>query len=499
MRVIAALKDKAKQRYFLAPNIQKIQENPFTEGMKFMPFDLNTVFLEKYDFYKFIRKNQEEKSKALLSLIKKYHNRKTLIYAGTHTEISNLSTLLLADTPPQEVSPVLQQFMQWLSKNYLPTWVLPKLVSRATGIHNGRLHRSLTQIQVKLFEEENGLMRLISTTSIVEGVNTSAENIIIWKNKKGIRNLDDFTYKNIIGRGGRMFKHFVGKIYLLEEPPPAESQTLELNIDEDTLINFDDMAEQILTPEQIRKLKATQEEIQNVIGAECYNEIFESNNLQNSEFSLFKSIAQDMKIKAHEWNGLRYLNSNNPEDWGWLLMKILRFQGGAWGEKYSIFVEFVKILSTNWESTIPEMLEKTASLNIDIDKFFELERIVSFKLSSLLRDINIMQKSILKHLSVDLSPIIHRVSYAFLPPIVYQLEEYGLPRMISRKIHNAGIINLENSETNLHTVLNNFRDIEAKEIKNSVPLFDEFDKYVLDYFFDGIRLNASASILKNEL
>ncbi|MBF4269431.1 hypothetical protein EAY71_21425, partial [Vibrio anguillarum] len=95
------------------------------------------------------------------------------------------------------------------------------------------MHRSLTQIQVRLFEEPEGLTNLVSTSSIIEGVNTSAENVIIWKNKNGKSKLNDFTYKNIIGRGGRMFKHFIGQIYILDKPPQAGDTQLTLDLPEE--------------------------------------------------------------------------------------------------------------------------------------------------------------------------------------------------------------------------------------------------------------------------
>src|SRR5206468_777976 len=116
--------------------------------------------------------------------------------------------------------PLLSQFLEWLTKNYDTNWELTNLIRKGAGIHNGQLHRSLAQIQIKVFEEKEGLDNIITTSSIIEGVNTSAENVIIWRNKRsgGNAKLDSFTYKNIIGRGGRMFKYFIGKIYLLESP-----------------------------------------------------------------------------------------------------------------------------------------------------------------------------------------------------------------------------------------------------------------------------------------
>lgn len=498
LRAIAHLKKVAGQRYFLAPNIEAIHDNPFTGGMEFIPFDLNTVFLEKHNWYKKIGKDKGKKTEIFLKLINKLDNRKTLVYAGTYPEITAISTLLLADSRLANVSDILQKFISWLEKNYDSAWTLPKLIARKTGLHNARLHRPLTQIQVKLFEEENGLSRLVSTTSIVEGVNTSAENIVLWKNKKGNRNLDDFTYRNIIGRGGRMFRHFVGKIYILEQPPQETEQTLDLNIDDGALISFDDVAVECLTMEQIKKLKASQEELRDVIGADSYKEIFEQNTLQSSEMSLFKTIAVDMKNNSNTWNGLNYLNSTNPDDWVFLLNRIIGFQAGAWGIRHGSFVDFIKILSCNWITTITELLDRASSANIDTDKFFELERNVAVKLSPLLQDVNVIQKAVLRHLSVDLAPMIKKISYAFLPPVVYQLEEYGLPRMISRKIHDARVINFEDNKLTLHDTLNKFRIIGRDNLFKQVLELDDFDRYIIDYFYDGISLSEVMQNVANE-
>ncbi|WP_338731539.1 DEAD/DEAH box helicase [Mangrovimonas cancribranchiae] len=51
VKAILKLGKVAKQRYFLAPNISHLKENPFTIGMEFFSLDFNTVFLEKHDFH----------------------------------------------------------------------------------------------------------------------------------------------------------------------------------------------------------------------------------------------------------------------------------------------------------------------------------------------------------------------------------------------------------------------------------------------------------------
>jgi len=99
-------------------------------------------------------------------------------------------------------------------------------------------------------------------------------------------------------------------------------------------------------------------------------------------------------------------------------------------------------------------------------------------------DINILQKEILNN-DTDVSLFISKISHAFLPSVVYQLEEYGLPRMVSRKLHKNNIINFLDEGLTIHKVVENFHQI-GRESLLSQSFFDSFDKYIIEYFYDGI-------------
>jgi len=493
IKAILKLGKVAKQKYFLAPNISTLGENPFTEGMEFLPLEFNTVFLEQHKLYEEIKGDEQLKSNILLDILRK-KKTKTLIYAGTYSNINSVSTLLLTNYPISN-KPLLEEFSSWLSTNYGANWILTNLVRRGTGIHNGRLHRSLSQIQVKLFEEkEQGLENIISTSSIIEGVNTSAENVILWMNKNGTSRLNDFTYRNIMGRSGRMFKHFIGKIYILDSPPKEEKTQLDLPFPEEILGDLDkDNFKQELTKEQVAKIILYEEEMSGIVGAEVYEKLKSENVFQSSNSDLIKSIAIDLSANPHEWNGLGYLNSPNVNNWDRLLYKIINFERSGWDDRYTNIVEFTKILRMNWFRSIPHMLRKLEKYDIGIDEFFKLERKVCFKLGSLLMDVNNLQKEILKNRNYDISRFVNHVSHAFLPTVVFQLEEFGLPRMISKKIHFNGVLEFYNLEANttlpLHDALDDLKLIGAEAIKKKCKLVG-FENYIVDYFFDGIDIES---------
>ncbi|MFC4163385.1 DEAD/DEAH box helicase [Epilithonimonas zeae] len=486
IKAIIKLGDKASQRYFLAPNISSLEENPFTKEMEFIKLDFNTVFLEVNELYQNIGRDEQKKTQLLIDILKS-KDTKSLIYAGTYSNIDTLSNIVNTHFEEKNVE-LLTNFANWLTKNYSYNWSLTNTVKRGTGVHNGRLHRSLSQIQVKLFEEKNGLNNIISTSSIIEGVNTSAENVILWMNKNGRSGLNDFTYRNIIGRGGRMFKHFIGKIFILDKPPTSEQTLLSLPFPEEILGDLDSVKNSdILTKEQVAKIQYYQEEMSGLLGIDVYKRLKEESVFQSSDSELVKEIAIDMSTNPHNWYGLSYLNSAKRDNWDSSIYRIINLKPGHWETKSSTFVAFIKILSNNWFKSIPELLKMLEPYDVGIDDFFKLERNVSFKFSSLVKDVNTLQKEILKDKNYDISRFVSWTSHAFLPSVVFQLEEYGLPRMISKKIHNSKLIDFYDSNLTIHKTIEILNEIGINTICKTVKL-DEFDIYILEYFYDGIKI-----------
>lgn len=123
----------------------------------------------------------------MLDILRK-HKTKTLVYAGSYDNINTISKLLTNNMPNKE-NDLLNNFYDWLRINYGESFSLCNLSRIGVGVHNGRMHRSLSQIQVKLFELRNGIDTIVSTSSIIEGVNTQAEQVVVWSNKMVIANL----------------------------------------------------------------------------------------------------------------------------------------------------------------------------------------------------------------------------------------------------------------------------------------------------------------------
>ena len=68
---------------------------------------------------------------------------------------------------------------------------------------------------------------MFCTSTLIEGVNTAAKNVVLFDKKKGPKVIDYFDYKNIAGRSGRMNRHYIGNVYRFH-PEPTQ---LELDVD----------------------------------------------------------------------------------------------------------------------------------------------------------------------------------------------------------------------------------------------------------------------------
>lgn len=483
IKAILKLSKKAVQRYYLAPNIKKISDNAFTRDMDFIDLlDFNTVYLAINEAYKELD-SDTQKGKKLVELIS-VGNQKSLVYAGTYSEIQKITDLLIQELPIVDRI-YTSAFAKWLRENYQTDWLLADLVERAVGVHNGRMHRCLSQLQIKLFEYEDGFDSIVSTSSIIEGVNTSAQNVIVWRSKLGSTNLKDFTYKNIIGRGGRMFKYFVGNIYLLDKPPKSEDTQLEIEFPDEMLGTLDEDSDAAqLTDRQVERIVEYKNQMSSIIGEQQFARLKKECLLQDNDADFLLRLARDMKQSPDTWRGFGYLNSTNPADWDTMLYKVLRLKPGGWDTTWTNVVTVAKAIAYNWDHDLSQLISSLRQDGIDIEEFFKLERTVTFKLSALLSDTNELHKIIVNP-SVDISGFVGRMSRAFLPTSVYHLEEYGLPRMISKKIHSSGLIDFEDPDMDLLTALERFKSL-GRDAVLGIKSLSSFDRYVVRFFFDGI-------------
>lgn len=217
----------SKQFYMIGPYIDAIRgmENLISD-YTFIPSDFNTVALNihKYD----IAANDIESKNKRLAMITKMYCGQTIIYCKSATSIAQvLQFLCTLECVKRMKSGKSGKYYKWLVDNYGEDWSCAKALANGIGIHHGALPRAIQQKSIELFNDRK-IRYLLCTSTMIEGVNTSAKNIVIYDNRKGVPSIDSFTHKNISGRAGRMNQYLVGNVFCLESIPDKETQIVDL-------------------------------------------------------------------------------------------------------------------------------------------------------------------------------------------------------------------------------------------------------------------------------
>lgn len=216
------LAKQAKQFYMLGPNIENIPES-FKERFScvFVRTDFNTVVSEIH------RIDADDDVEHAVHLCAGFEDP-TLIYVRSPGRAHQIA-VRLTQTVRDAATAAAGNAADWVRQSYHPEWSFAKALAAGVGIHHGRLPRSLTQLVVRRFNE-GALRYLVCTSTLIEGVNTRAKNVVVLDNKVASRKFDYFTFSNIRGRSGRMFKHFIGHVYLYHEPPQPELPLIDIPI-----------------------------------------------------------------------------------------------------------------------------------------------------------------------------------------------------------------------------------------------------------------------------
>ena len=96
--------------------------------------------------------------------------------------------------------------------DFHPDWLPIQALKIGIGVHYGPMPKFIQKKVIDLF---NTLLikNLLSTSSIIEGVNTPTKNIYIVSSRDILGDKNLVKYKNLIGRAGRLGQHKVGNIY----------------------------------------------------------------------------------------------------------------------------------------------------------------------------------------------------------------------------------------------------------------------------------------------
>lgn len=257
--------------YFLGPNIDGVTPG-FTEKYNaiFYKSDFSLVDCKVKDlsshFSNSLSKRELEKQKLpkLFDLLDELKDEQTLIYCSTPARARRFAKKYFEHLCTMKEPQITKlPLVEWIEKNVTPHWSLSKELCYGIATHDGSLQKHIGASIIKYFND--GLLRcMFCTSTIIEGVNTSAKNVVIFDGKKGGNDIDFFDYSNIKGRSGRLMKHYIGNIYNFVPIPQKDTIIID--------IPFYEQDERILSDEILINIEKS--DVQKQV-ADRYNKLYE--------------------------------------------------------------------------------------------------------------------------------------------------------------------------------------------------------------------------------
>lgn len=257
--------------YLLGPNIDGISEgfeekyNAIFYKTKSSLVDVKTVdiYTEHKEKFDKPRKFKEYKENILFDLLIDNNHQQSIVYCSSPSRVRYLSNKFCSYLLSKIENYTNEELdiIEWIEENISKDWSLIKLLKNRIGIHDGALQKHITTSVIEYFNKGN-LDYLFCTTTIIEGVNTSAKNIIFFDKTKGSRTpIDFFDYSNIKGRAGRLMIHYTGVIFNFNPIPPNKQVIVDIPffeqnpISNEILINLNENEIKDTNSEQYKAIK----------------------------------------------------------------------------------------------------------------------------------------------------------------------------------------------------------------------------------------------------
>jgi hypothetical protein len=435
--VFYLLARKRKPFYLLGPNVSGVSPD-FQSRLEFQfihePYQTVVSELHKVEL-------QGDEFDTLASLCRELTGP-TIIFCQSPGRASEVASQLVQREVCGE-SEALRAAVDWVGAEYHPNWHFTQALRYGIGVHHGRIPRALSQFVVRAFDF--GLMQfLVCTSTLIEGVNTKAENVIIFDKKINRKNLDYFTFNNIRGRSGRMKKHYVGHVYLFHDPPavglpvvdvPAFTQSegatdsLLLQLDEDDLTED---SQQRLSGYKAQRL-LSYETLKANAGVDPNSQIAVARTIFDNPNGFYPLLSW---TQTPSWDQLLTVCQLMWDNFGG--------QGLGGGSVRSFRQLATRINRLRGVPTTRTLIEEQLKYDSDPDQAVPsvldfLRLWANFHFPRLLRAIDQIQKDVFGTLDVrpgDYESFATRVEHFFMDPALVALDEYGVPLQLARKLRH---------------------------------------------------------------
>lgn len=458
--------------YFLGPNIDGITDG-FAEKYEatfyktdYSLVDCNVVDMTQYlDTSKTKSALEEEKSELLCKLLDDLRDEQTLIYCSTPARARRFAKKYLDHLISKGVVvDASLPLIDWIKTSISEKWSLVDELKHGIAIHDGSLQKHIGASIIKYFND--GLLRCIFCTStIIEGVNTSAKNIVLFDGNKGGESIDFFDYSNIKGRSGRLMEHYVGRIFNFVQPPSKESVFIDIPFFEQDPVS-DEILINIPKGDVKNDLKNRYNELYEIPTGLL--EIIKRNGVSvRGQMNIYRQLEQDIHTTKYnnfawsrmpEWDNILYildLSENNLFQVDHNGIVSVR-QLALYLNKYRTSKDIIDIINLIYENRKTKVQTLTARKNEGkyydeaVEQAFHIHRHwFLFTVPKIFRVVDSLQRYVCENYSRRAGSygyFIQQLENDFIPENLSILIEYGVPASAVRKLDSKVPRNLSEDE-----------------------------------------------------
>ncbi|GAA1679548.1 DEAD/DEAH box helicase [Microbacterium lacus] len=434
------LRNTGAQYYLLGPNIDSLGAGTGEDlAQSFVLSDFSPVVVDVED-----RSEVDDRLVDMKKFLNSDADGPSLIFVSSPSRASQIALELATGAADSFVI----DLAAWIGDNYDPEWSVARALHGGVGTHTGPMPRSLQRAMVRLFSMGK-IDRLVCTTTLIEGVNTVARNVVVYDKKIDRKPIDFFTFSNIRGRAGRMLKHFVGRVISYADNPEPSLSAVDLPIESQseaaslaTLIQLDEAE---LTPNSLERLSFVLNQdvlsmatIRKNRGLDPELQVQAAREMRNASRSEFQRLSWTGAPRSEElaavvtfsYNELLRGRDRSGDNPGSLLAKLgaARRSEGDVPSLVAAAMPFIRPGQTRSDV---------------VDDVLSFQRNwMGFKLPSAIRATATIQNEVSKvrgEPAANYEFAIRQIESLFLPPFIAELEDYGLPIPVGVKLSSLGL------------------------------------------------------------
>lgn len=195
----------------------------------------------KKQLYAHAGPSTKEKVQGIVKYLQENRLGQAIFYCSTPSNSMKYTRDIIEAFSEEKEKKIPYDFIEHLKKKYnvkigkskdsTMYWSLVQALENGIGIHHGKFPKYVQNEVLRLFNNGD-FDYLFCTSTIIEGVNTNAKNVVIINNSVGNTTMTAFALKNIKGRAGRYYHHAMGRVFY------KDSKQRQIENADDMQLNF---------------------------------------------------------------------------------------------------------------------------------------------------------------------------------------------------------------------------------------------------------------------